>query len=369
MKILFLGDSSNYHRCVAGALARMGHDVTVASDGSGWMQTGRDIDLSRTEGLWGGLKLCCRLHRLCMSDFKGYDVVQLHDPVFARLKPHRLRPIFEKIRKANGKVFLTSLANDTPYVGMCLDPNGPLRYNEYRVDGAPTPGAIERPQIEWAWTHPPLSDLTRYIHERVDGCLTALYEYHIAMETAFDSQSLAYAGIPIEMPASSAGIEHIEGPVRIMAACHKGREKEKGFDVLLEAINRVVAANPGKATVDLVQNAPFDAFQRTLESAHIVVDQLYSYSPATTALMAMAKGKAVVSGGEEDFYRFIGESELRPIINPDPRDISAFERQLDFLINHTDALMSLMKQGPEFVSRHNSAELVAHRMLALWEKC
>ena len=47
MKILLLGDYSNYHRALSLALRKLGHDVTVASDGSRWMDTGRDIDLSR----------------------------------------------------------------------------------------------------------------------------------------------------------------------------------------------------------------------------------------------------------------------------------------------------------------------------------
>lgn len=368
MKILFLGDSSNYHNCLAKAMVDLGHEVTVASSGSHWMNTRRDIDLKRQPGLWGGFKLWGKMHYLCLDEFRGYDVVQLHDPVFVELRPHRLRPIFDKVKKNNGKVFLTSLANDTPYVRMCLSPNGPLKYNEFRVDGKPTAYSMEHPEIEYNWTHPPLSDYTKYLHDNVDGCLTAIYEYHIAMEQAFTPDRLAYAGIPIEMPTISLPNEIVDGPIRIMAACHKGREVEKGFDTLLEAVNRVAANNPGKVIVDIVQNVPFQQFQDTLNKAHIVVDQLFSYSPATTALMAMARGKAVITGGEEDFYNFIDEKELRPVINPDPRDILTFEQKLEFLINDREALLRLMRQGPLFVSKHNSAELVARRMLSFWEK-
>ncbi len=47
MKILLLGDASNYHATLAHALRLEGHDVTLASSGSGWMRTHRDIDISR----------------------------------------------------------------------------------------------------------------------------------------------------------------------------------------------------------------------------------------------------------------------------------------------------------------------------------
>lgn len=368
MKILFLGDSSNYHNSVAKAMAAMGHDVTVASSGSKWMQTDRDIDLGRRPGLWGGFKLWSKMHYLCNGLFKGYDIVQLHDPVFVELRPHRLRPLLEKLKRNNGKIFLTSLANDTPYVRMCLRPDGPLAYNEFRVSGHPTDYAQEHPEIEHNWTHPPLSEYTEFLHENVDGCVTALYEYHMAMSGVFPPEKIAYAGIPIEMPKEIKSPNIDDGPIRIMAACHRGREMEKGFDKLLEAINRAIAKTQGKAVVDVVQNVPFLQFQEILNRAHIVVDQLYSYTPATTALMAMARGKAVVSGGEEDYYRFIGEKEMRPIINPDPRDMSAFEDNLVRIVDDKSVLMDLMRQGPAFVEKHNSAELVARRMLSFWEK-
>ena len=40
MKILLLGEASNLHWTLAEGLRTLGHDVTVASGGSGWMITG-----------------------------------------------------------------------------------------------------------------------------------------------------------------------------------------------------------------------------------------------------------------------------------------------------------------------------------------
>ena len=56
MKILFAGDASNMHNCLAQELRRMGHEATVASDGSRWMDTHRDINLKRGPGLLGALR-------------------------------------------------------------------------------------------------------------------------------------------------------------------------------------------------------------------------------------------------------------------------------------------------------------------------
>ena len=53
MRILFVGDASNLHNCLARQLRTMGHDAVVASNGSHWMNTGRDIDLTRRPGKLG----------------------------------------------------------------------------------------------------------------------------------------------------------------------------------------------------------------------------------------------------------------------------------------------------------------------------
>ena len=57
MKILLLGEASNLHWTLAEGLRTLGHDVTVASGGSGWMNNRRNIDLQRNSyGLIGSLR-------------------------------------------------------------------------------------------------------------------------------------------------------------------------------------------------------------------------------------------------------------------------------------------------------------------------
>ena len=56
MKILFVGDASNLHKCLAQALRDLGHTAIVASNGSHWMNTHRDINLKRSPGKIGAVK-------------------------------------------------------------------------------------------------------------------------------------------------------------------------------------------------------------------------------------------------------------------------------------------------------------------------
>ncbi len=152
MRILLMGDASNFHRTLATGLRRLGCDVTVASSGSGFMQTDRDIDLRRPfPGKAGGLALWARLNGPLRRRLKGYDAVSVSNPVFLDLKPGRVRKVFNRLRRDNGAVFLTALATDLPYIEECLDPDSPLRYNEFRIGDRPAPYALRHPEIIPAW--------------------------------------------------------------------------------------------------------------------------------------------------------------------------------------------------------------------------
>ena len=59
--------------------------MTVVSDGDGWKNYPRDIDVSRASGKFGGVSLMVKLYTL-LSKLRGYDVVQLINPMFFELK-------------------------------------------------------------------------------------------------------------------------------------------------------------------------------------------------------------------------------------------------------------------------------------------
>ena len=111
--ILLLGDYSNCHRTLATGLRSLGCRVTVASDGSKWMNTGRDIDISRGQGKSGGARLLLRSSFGDLSrSLRGFDIVAVHDLNFLNLRPIWLRPLLRRIKKRNGSLFLTAMSTD-----------------------------------------------------------------------------------------------------------------------------------------------------------------------------------------------------------------------------------------------------------------
>ncbi len=390
MKILLLNDASNCHRALAAGLRRLGCEVTLMSSGGGFMQTERDIDISRRfPGPAGGLDLWLRLNTVLAPKLKGYDVVSCTNPVMVELKPTRNRQLFNLLKRNNRGVFLTALGTDLPWIEECLDPQGKMRYNEFRLSGAPGPLALERPEIIRAWQTSPLSDWTNEFYERIDGAVTVLYEYNLSVARRLSPEKFAYGGIPVDLSAQiPVELPDEPSPVRIFLGRHSHRMAEKGTDRLEEAARRAIRRHPGKGELIIVENVTYAEYLRQLKSAHLVIDQAYSFTPATNALLAMGYGIPVVSGGEPEFYDFIGQPRtpeitppsigrdgtgftpgtfdpLRPVINT-PVDVDGMTAMFEYILEHPGILRPLGEASRRFVERHNACETVASRFLEFW---
>lgn len=359
MKFLFIGDYSNFHVSLADELRRQGHEATVFSSGSRCMDTRRDINIQRMPGFVGGLKYLYRLFSL-LPQMSGYDVVQLINPNFLDLQPGKIRYFFNELRRKNKSVFL-SLAGSDPYiVKMCCEGQR-LRYSEFRIGQEPAPYAVINPFKEMEWQTVEMMDHCSDIYAGVDGAISSLYEYHLAGEDYLGDR-LAYTGIPIDVDNIVCAPLPLRDKVNIFVGIKSEFKEFKGLDRMLFAAQRVERELSDRCEVTIVENLPYSQYMQRLESADIVLDQLYSYTPATNALGAMAMGKVVVSGAEPEFYDFIGEPDLRPIINVIPDDESIYQTIKNLVLDR-EQLKRLSVEGRQFVEKYNASSVVVNRYL------
>lgn len=367
LKVLLLGDYSNCHRSLATGLRALGCDVTVVSDGSLWLDCERDVDISRKPGKAGGIELAWRLYfgRL-RHHLEGNDVVAIHDPNFVKLRPQLLAPLFDRLVKRNKAVFLTSMSTDIAYLDMLAAPDSPLRYSEWFVDGEPSRMYRANP-VKWEqWHAPTLVKYHRDVLRRIDGAVSVLYEYQLGMERALGADRAAYGGIPIDTGAfEPQQLPDKIDKVRIFLGRDRYRKLMKGSDLLEIAAKRVVERHPEKAELMIVENRPYCEFVELLKDSHLVLDQIYSYTPATTALMAMAYGLNVVSGGEPEYYDFIGEAENRPVINA-PVELDPLTDAIERVVLNPREIAERGRRSREFVVKHNDATVVGRRFLEFW---
>ncbi len=177
---------------------------------------------------------------------------------------------------------------------------------------------------------------------------------------------IAYGGLPIDIKSfEPVAIPAVIDKVKLFLGRDRTRKLQKGSDYLEQAARVVVDRYPGKAELTIVENRPFDEFIGLLRDSHVVLDQIYSYTPATTALMAMAYGLNTVSGAEPEYYDFIGEVENRPIINA-PFVLDQLIETIDAIVTKSDEIAERGKASRRFVEKHNACEVVAKRFIDFW---
>ena len=411
MKILLLGEYSNVHNTLAKGLRELGHEVTVASNGDFWKDYPRDQDLARRPGKLGGLSLMARV--ACrLPQWRGYDVVQLINPMFLELKAERILPVYRYLRRHNRNMVLCAMGLDWYWVHECVM-RKPLRYSDFNIgDEVRTDPIAQRDIEDWigtptadgGWTGTPKGRLTQLIAHDCDAIVTGLYEYDVCYRPHFPEKtqfiplpihptgptnsspsSLAPGPSPIgegsicpangevTTPLSNrrgAGGEAGPGrpePLSLFIGISRGRSVYKGTDVMLRAAEDVQREHPDRLKVVKAEGLPFDEYQRLMDNSDVIMDQLYAYTPAMNALLAMSKGIVVMGGGEPENYAILGERELRPIINVQPT-YESVRHELEQLMAHADRLPQLKADSREYVRRHHDYLKVARQYEQLYRR-
>jgi hypothetical protein len=357
MRILLLGEYSNVHATLALGLRGLGHEVTVASNGDFWKDYPRDQDLARRQGKLGGLALMAKVYSL-LPRWRGYDVVQLINPMFLELKAERIAPVYRYLRRHNAKMVLCALGMDYYWVSECTF-RKPLRYSDFNIgDRVRTDEPAVREQRDWLGTAK--EKLNKMIAQDCDAIVASPYENYVCYEPYY-SQKLHFFPFPITSVSndtSSLRPVNAGGPIRFFIGISKGRSAYKGTDVMLRALEKLKEAYPQRVEILKAEGVPFDTYQHMMDSSDVLLDQLYSYTPAMNALLAMSKGIVVVGGGEEEGYQLLGEDALRPIVNVQPSCDSVYN-ELENLVLHPERVLELKRQSIEFVSRHHDYVKVA----------
>ena len=125
---------------------------------------------------------------------------------------------------------------------------------------------------------------------------------------------------------------------------------------------------PDRIDILRAESVPFAKYQEMMNTSHVILDQLYSYTPAMNALLAMAKGIIVVGGGEPEHYDLLGEHQLRPIVNVQPTEQDVYDQILHRLILHPETIRQLQLDSIEYIRRHHDHIAVARRYEALYHK-
>ena len=377
MRILLLNDYSGLHATLAKGLKELGHDVTVVSGGNGWRNYPRDISVVRgSSSHWDGIRYLLKVSRL-LPRLKGYDIVQLINPIFFDLRPERLFPIYRFLRRHNKKMVLGAFGEDSYWARTCVEKK-PLRYSDHNIgEQVRTDPASTRLMDEWIGTSH--ERLNQMIANDCDGIVACLYEYWVVYQPLFPRKT-TFIPLPIERverhntDRSTKGRERVgkeEGEkrkekTRIFIGIDAKRSDYKGTDIMLKAAEEVQRRHPDKMELVKVVSVPFAEYQRLMEGSDAILDQLYSYTPSMNSLLAMSKGIIDIGGGEPENYEIIHEEELRPIINVEPTYESVYH-ELEQLVMHPERIPELRRQSIEYVRKHHDYQKIAQQYIDFYQ--
>ena len=372
MKILLIGEASFLHNTLKKGLVERGHRVTTMSDGNGWHDAPRDIDLCRN-GRWGklgGLRVVWQLLRH-LPQLCGNDVVQIHNYQFVPLM-YRWNTLLLRFLKLTNRRVVKGCFGDDPQI-FRRQAQGVPAYSDTYWSGQLQNADQHRYRIAEVIEHGAEASWRKTTH-MADALVACLYEYWLDYNEPPYAAKLHYIPLPIECEEM---VRWCDGekvkclgndtpspshPLTILIGLQPKRDFMKGAMKIAAFVEEVARRHPGKVQIKYVEGVPYDEYMHLLAEADVLVDQLYSYTPSMNSLAAMARRTVVIGGGEEEYYEFIGEKTLRPIINvrpdvPDEENIATIERAL-----FTDGMLERMRhESIAFVRKYHDYRHVAEQ--------
>ncbi len=370
MKILLIGESSLLHNTLKKGLAERGHQVILMSDGNDWHNSPRDIDLRRNMkryGKWSGVmvlwKLLCNLSKIC-----GNDIVQVHNYQFVPLMGWWNKMVFKFLKLTNKRIIKGCYADD-PHL-FRMQAKGIPTYSDTYWNGKLQNIEANKERMDFHFM-PQFDNCWHYVSYHSDALVACLYEYYLCYDVPEFRDKLHYIPLPMEIPATD-GLSPTKGQgdvIKVLVGLQPKREFLKGALKIAHFVEILSLKHPGKIVIKYVEGVPYDGYCRMIDEADVLVDQFYSYTPSMNSLAAMARGTVVIGGGEEEYYSFIEEKELRPIINVSPENSEKENVSIIENAFFTEGnLADLSRQSIIFVKKYHDYREVAKEYEQLYQK-
>lgn len=386
MRILLCGDYSGVHSELGKELKRMGHNVVVLSGGDGYKSFERDIDIPDFESNVKVLNVFCVIldffglkglisyfkHRKKIKNLKGFDVVQLINPIVISAFGSLLNALLiRRLRKNNSTMFLCALGDDYQWVDMCL--KNKLKYSPFD-------------KMSFFNLHRYIYSLKykfglffRYNHKVAKGessfIIPGLLDYDLAYDGDFKKNKIIKIPLSREIVnGAKENIKKLESNINcgsskrkviVFHGWQKGKELRKGNDVFDEAVT-FLKEKYGEEIIDysIVSGLPYSEYIKRFNQSDIFLDQIYSYDRGVNALLGMAEGKVVFSGFE--FEKNINSNITEIGVNAVP-DVKVLISDLESVILDRKKMQEIKLNALKYVVKNHDPTVIAKEYIALWE--
>jgi len=378
MKILLLGEYSNLHNSLKQALINMGHEVLLVGNADGFKKYETDILIKSHLEDYLLFKLIARLFvrifkinifeieiylraKKIVNKLQGFDVVQLINENSFKTSPLLEIKLLKQIFKNNNKVFLLSCGVDSVSVKYAMSKK--LKYS------------ILTPLFENASLKKKYKPILKYerenylalgkfVQENVNGIISSDLDYHIPY---FNKKK--YLGM-IPNPINIQKIKYYginkSKKLSILHAINSRNKIKKGNKFFEEALEIIDKKFKSKINIITTYNLTYKEHLENLKKCDILLDMVYAYDQGYNALEAMAMGKIVFTGAEEEWLKLYNIKEDTAVINAVPNTIRIIEK-LVWLIENPKMLKSISVNARKFIEKNHDFEKIAIKYIKTWE--
>lgn len=378
MNILLVGEYSRLHNSLKEGLEALGHRVTIVAAGDHFKNFPVDIKIDHSFHRPLFKKLKVGFYKLTSIDLgafeiylkvrwvskklRGFDVVQLINEFSLKSTPNLEIKLIKHLLKHNGKTYLLSCGIDYQCMSYMMD--GKFSYSvmsPYLKDPSLKP--LYKFQLQYL--NNDFKALHDFIYKNAHGVIATDMDYHIPL---LDHPS--YLGL-VPNPINTDVIDYIpmeiSGKIKIFHGINTAASIKKGNDYFTEALEIIATKYGDKVEITTTHSLPYDQYIKIYNDCHILMDQVYSYDQGYNALEAMAKGKVVFSGAEQEWLDYYDVEKDTIVINALP-DVDYLIMKLSWLIEHPEKILEISKNAREFVEREHYYKTIAKKYLDTWIK-
>lgn len=153
--------------------------------------------------------------------------------------------------------------------------------------------------------------------------------------------------------------------IKIFHGINVSNYTKKGTRFFEEALSIIQKKYPDAVEIVTTKDVPYNQYINLYNNCHILLDQVYSYDQGFNALEAMAKGKVVFTGAEQEWLDYYNIEKDTVAINAVP-DHKAIAHKLEWLILNPGEIQKISKNARQFIEQHHNYLLNSQRYLDAW---
>lgn len=375
MKILLVGEYSLLHNSLKEGLIELGHEVILIGNSNGYRSYPVDYNHEAkflTKRIFliprkiffrlfkfdlAGLEYGFRFY-FYLPKLKNFDVVQFVNE--APVKTFKSLEFFliKKIFKSNKKSFVLSAGIDYSTLKFYIENKN---YKSLMQSFFANPKLKEHIQFFDYFSKGHLK-IYNFIAANFNGLIATDFDYVDA-----NKNSIIYKGL-IPYPINVNKLEFkpllIENQIVIFLGKSMYSQHQKGIIYFEKALELIQKKYNEKVEIIIVNTIPYPEYINLYNKAHILLDQCTSRDQGFNALEAMAKGKVVFTGAENDFTDYYKLTE-RVCVNS-ITDVDYLVSELSYLIENPDEIIAIGKRARNFVEKEHNYIQIAEKYLSIW---